>query len=367
MIKDNSSSYFRTSQFQRLEKYNRKKHLNSISPSSLYRRNEGVRHESLKKLSLLKQVHSNKHQPRVAILLGTFEGEKFLSDQLSSIKEQSYKNWSLYASDDCSSDKTFSVLKQFQKENLFKTRVKLNDTNQGFLSNFLTMVCDSSIKADLYAFSDQDDVWERDKLHKAVSWIKQIPQEYPALYCSRTTTVDEYNNPKGFSALFTKPPSFKNAIVQSIGGGNTMLFNQAARELIVEAGVDVEVASHDWWAYMLVSGCGGVVFYDQESSLRYRQHSKNYIGTNNNIFARFRRINMLFQGRWKNWNDGHVSALSRMRHRLTDENITTLDLFVKSREGSILSRLLNLYRSRVYRQTVLGNIGLVVASLFKKL
>lgn len=366
MIKDNFSSYSRSSLLQRHEK-NSREHLSPTPPSSVYRRNEGVRYDNLKKLSLLKQVHSNKHQPRVAILLSTFEGEKFLSEQLKSIMEQSYKNWSLYASDDCSSDKTFSVLKQFQNENVFKTRVKLNDTNQGFLSNFLTMVCDSNIKADLYAFSDQDDVWETEKLQKAVSWIKQIPQECPALYCSRTTTVDEYNNPKGFSPLFTKPPSFKNAIVQSIGGGNTMLFNQAARELIAEAGVDVEVASHDWWTYMLVSGCGGAVFYDQESSLRYRQHDNNFIGTNNNFYSRLVRINMLVQGRFKNWNNGHISALSRMKHRLTDENIRTFDLFVKSREGSIFSRLLNLYRSRVYRQTVLGNIGLVVASLFKKL
>jgi hypothetical protein len=63
----------------------------------------------------------------------------------------------------------------------------------------------------------------------------------------------------GLSPLFEKPPSFANAIVQNIGGGNTMVFNEAARQLIAQTVKDAQVVSHDWWAYLLVSACGGAV------------------------------------------------------------------------------------------------------------
>ena len=76
------------------------------------------------------------------------------------------------------------------------------------------------------------------------------------------TMLDAENNEFGFSPLFSKPPSFANAIVQNIGGGNTMVFNNALRALLREAGKDVSVISHDWWSYIVAAGCGGKIFYD---------------------------------------------------------------------------------------------------------
>ncbi len=306
-------------------------------------------------------------KPKIAIFLSTYDGEKYLSDQLSSIINQSYDNWKVYACDDCSSDGTLSILRDFHAKYSSKIDVKPNQKNTGYISNFLSMACDKTIKADLYAYADQDDVWEAEKLERAVEWIASIPKDCPALYCGRTITVDENNITEGFSPLFSRPPSFANAIVQSIGGGNTMVFNNAARDLINEAGVDVNVASHDWWSYILVSGCGGQVFYDPEPSIRYRQHSGNFIGTNNSFLARLKRVYMLFQNRFKTWNQGHIDSLSKMDHRLTPEKKETLKLFSEARESSFPKRLLKLKKSKVYRQTLLGNIGLITACILKKL
>ncbi len=308
-----------------------------------------------------------KKQPKVAIFLGTFEGEKFLEEQLESINCQGYKNWTIYASDDCSSDNTLSVLKDFQENGVGKLIIQSNKENKGFTANFLSLVCDPKIQADLYAFSDQDDIWEPHKLQRAVNWIKDIPEDVPALYCSRTITVNENNVEEGLSPLFSKQPSFANALVQSIGGGNTMLFNNKARDLLVEAGTNVKIACHDWWAYILVTGCGGKVFYDRRPSIRYRQHGKNYIGSNNSLLARYKRICMLFQDRFKNWNRDHINSLSSVKHRLTSENLNTFNLFIKSREETLFKRLINLKKSKVYRQTLLGNLGLYAACMLKKL
>ena len=90
-------------------------------------------------------------------------------------------------------------------------------------------------------------------------------------------TIDERSY--GLSPLFTRPPAFQNALVQSLGGGNTMVFNRAAKKILQEAAA-IDVVLHDWWVYQLVSAAGGMVHYDPRPMLKYRQHSDNLIGSN---------------------------------------------------------------------------------------
>ena len=108
------------------------------------------------------------------------------------------------------------------------------------------------------------------------------------LYCGRTRTVDEDGRVVGFSPQFSRPPCFANALVHNIAGGNTMVMNDSARQLILEAGV-VDVVAHDWWTYLMVSGAGGRVIYDDEPTVDYRQHDDNQVGANMGISARLGR------------------------------------------------------------------------------
>jgi hypothetical protein len=103
---------------------------------------------------------------------------------------------------------------------------------EGSTANFLSLTCRADIDADYFAYADQDDVWESDKLERAVNWLKTIPEGVPALYGSRTLLVDARNQHIGYSPLFEREPNFRNALVQSIAGGNTMVFNRAARDLL---------------------------------------------------------------------------------------------------------------------------------------
>ena len=177
---------------------------------------------------------------------------------------------------------------------------------EGFAANFLSLICNADIQADYYAFADQDDVWEPNKLERAVMWLSTVPSNVPALYGTRTLLVDERNQVMGLSPLFPQPPCFANALVQNIAGGNTMVFNKAARKLLREAGESIDVVTHDWWVYLVVSGCGGQVFYDVVPSLRYRQHNHNAVGQDTNWRARLSRIHLLLRGRFKGWNDRNV-------------------------------------------------------------
>ncbi len=299
--------------------------------------------------------------------MGTFQGEHFLALQLDSIKAQTYSDWALWASDDRSSDGTVGILESYRARWGTDRLYIKSGPAQGFRANFLSLACDPAIDADYFAFSDQDDLWDPDKLSIAIGWLESVPNEVPALYCARTRLIDEDNQPSGFSPLFPKPFSFGNALVQSGAGGNTMVFNAAARALLIEAGADVIVQTHDWWTYILVTGCGGKVFYDATPKVGYRQHGKNLVGSNASWLGRLRRARRILIGQFKTMNDRNIAALQRMRHRLSRESLYVLDEFTRARGERLIPRVLGVRRSGVYCQTALSNLALIGATLLKKL
>ncbi len=323
-------------------------------------------------LSLLKDVNqrglATVALPKVAILLCTYYGESYLTEQLDSFLAQSHSNWEVFISEDGSQDATHKILEAY-REKWGDERLSVYDgPAKGFSANFISLVCRSTIRADFFAYSDQDDIWEYDKLQRAVDTLQSVPLNIPALYCSRTRLVDTKNQHITFSPLFTKPPVFANALMQNVGGGNTMVFNDAARKILCDAGENVDVVTHDWWTYMVVSGCGGKVFYDAYPSVRYRQHHNNLVGANSSWSARFMRIRMLWQGRFREWSERNIHELQRIRSKLTPENQKILDQFVAARDCYwLLPRLIGLKRSGIYRQTLFGNLGLIVAAIFKKI
>jgi hypothetical protein len=146
-----------------------------------------------------------------------------------------------------------------------------------------------------------------------------------------------------------------------------MVFNNAARALLRSGGENVSVASHDWWAYMVVTGCGGQVFYDCHPTLRYRQHARNLFGTNSGLRAKWTRARMLWQGQLRHWNDGNITALRTVWDKLTPENREILERFAQARKMRLAPRLLNIAKCGVYRQTTLGNLGFLAAAVFTKI
>ena len=307
----------------------------------------------------------------MAILLATYQGQQYLAEQMNSFAWQTHTEWEVWASDDGSTDGTRTALEDYQRLWSSARLSILKGPRKGFAANFLSLVCHPEITANYYAFADQDDVWEKDKLAHALKWFESVPDDVPALYCSRTRLVDQHNNEIGLSPLFTKRPSFANALVQSIGGANTMLFNNAARNLIKKStnvkNTGGEVVSHDWWAYLVVSGAGGQVYFDPVPAVRYRQHEKNIVGTNATLKGKLKRIRMMWNGDFSVHNETNIRALKSIDGLLTPENRNRLNHLIEARQARLISRLLRLRKVGIYRQTLLGNLGLAVAALFRKL
>ncbi|MCK1716168.1 glycosyltransferase family 2 protein [Bradyrhizobium sp. 143] len=304
--------------------------------------------------------------PKVVILLATRDGAEFLREQLESYRAQTYSNWELLVSDDGSTDSTVEIVYEFAR--CVSQRVIVRQgPQQGFWQNFVSLVRSDALDGDLFAYSDQDDIWFPEKLAKAVSWFEALPSDHPALYFTRTELIEEGGAPIGFSPLFLREPTFQNALVQNIGGGNTMVFNRAARLALRTTPADVALVSHDWWTYQVVTGIGGIAHYDPWPSLRYRQHVENLVGANVGLRARLVRSFAFVGGRFAMWNDVNLNMLGSMRELLTPQNALVLARYTQARLVGWPKRLRLLWKSGVYRQSLLENLALFVGALFGRL
>lgn len=306
-------------------------------------------------------------QGSVAILACVFNGEPFLGEQLASLAGQSFPRIDLVLSDDGSTDGSRELLATYGST-WRKGRFEIiQGPGKGFAENFRSQLVNEAIEADYFAFCDQDDIWAPEKVSTAVAWLMQQPPDKPALYCSRTRIVDIAGRPVGHSPLFTAPPTFRNAIVQSIAGGNTMVMNAAARSLMAQASRRSGFVSHDWWCYMMVTGAGGAILYDPNPLIDYRQHQGNLVGSNDSILSRLGRTSFLLKGGFAAWTDRNIAGLRACEDLLDDEARSVLDHFDRLRRMFLPRRMIELHRSGLYRQTKAGQISLYIASAINRL
>ena len=304
--------------------------------------------------------------PSVTILMCTYNGERYLAEQLDSIALQTHSAWRLIVSDDGSTDGTLQILKAYQDRwGAEKLEIRKGPC-RGFVANFLSLACDKKIDADFFAFSDQDDVWLPNKLGVAFGHMQGHDHGIPHLYGSRTTCVDEHLRVVGASPRFAFPCGFRNALIQSFAGGNTMVFNRKAKQLFELAGIK-DVPVHDWWAYLLVSGAGGHVHYDPNSYLLYRQHRGSLIGANDSMMARVRRLLSVLGGEFRGWTDRHLVALNESIDLLDGQSRETLGVFTRLRGGTLPQRIRMVEVCGLYRQTWRGTLSLYLAILFHRL
>lgn len=220
-------------------------------------------------------------KPKVQVLMSAYNGEKYLREQLDSILNQNYKNIEILIRDDGSTDSTPEILKEYAGK--YQTVTYVQGKNCGPAKSFFKLIKMADKQANYYALSDQDDIWEPDKVARALTWLdryKRQPgnKEIPLMYCSALTVVDEnlrFLYQEGTEKRM-KNFSFGNAMVENCCTGCTMVFNRALQKMIAEKRIP-HCSMHDWWIY-LVASCFGKVLYDPSSKIQYRQHADNVIG-----------------------------------------------------------------------------------------
>ncbi len=217
----------------------------------------------------------------IHIVLATYNGAKFIEEQLNSILNNSYKEFTIEVCDDGSTDETLELVSKYVKkyENITLHR---NEKNLGYVMNFMEGIRRS--KSPYIMLCDQDDIWHADKIQKTYERMKQLEQEMssgvPLLVYSDAMNFDndtgaELGSFHKSSHLNTENIDPAHLLMENKCIGCTVMVNGAIREYLDTLPNAIRV--HDWWLALICS-CFGKIAYLDESTLQYRQHSGNMIG-----------------------------------------------------------------------------------------
>ncbi len=230
---------------------------------------------------------------KIAVLLATYNGEKYISEQLNSLISQSYKDFTCYIHDDGSKDQTVKICEEFEKKypDLFK--ILHYDTTGGAKNNFLSLL--EKVDADYYMFCDQDDVWLPNKIEKMVESTCDIKQDFLAF--SDLKIVDEKLNilSESFyreSHVVVDNINYKNAMIKGFIPGCTMMFNHELAKKAMKFEDSNNIKMHDWWMVLVALNTDSRMVYIDCPLGLYRQHAENTIGAKNQSTADRVRFNI---------------------------------------------------------------------------
>ena len=229
---------------------------------------------------------------QIDILLATYNGEKYLKEQLDSILSQTYSNFRLLISDDCSKDGTRKILEEYEKKD-DRIKVFYQENNLGYVKNFEFLL--KQVKNDIYALSDQDDVWLPEKIEKTYNKLKQTNSD---LVFTDLEVVNEnlemiYPSFNDYMLLTRKIKKYKDSyLLQYLYNcitGCTLMSKKCFLDRIIPIPTSSKYVIHDTWIGIIVSLYGKIEYLD-EKTLKYRQHGNNQVGAGK-ISHKLKKIN----------------------------------------------------------------------------
>lgn len=302
----------------------------------------------------------------VTILLCTRNGDRFLTDQLDSLLQQDHRDWSLWVSDDGSTDATRHILEEFRARHGTTRDIRIvNGPGRGAAANYLSLLCRPDLPEGPVALCDQDDIWLPHKLSRALSGLDargDAGADRPRIYGGQWLYVRDDLSPIGAANRPQMAPSFAHALIENAISGHTCVMNAAAVALTRAAGADRDVPFHDWWLYQLVTGAGGEAIVDDEIVLLYRQHGANLLGGAWGARAASRRISLLFGRTYQGWLKANTGALLAEINRLSPENRDLVLRFAAILADRSATRTLQLYRLGLRRNSRMGTAGFYLAA-----
>lgn len=224
----------------------------------------------------------------VTILLASYNGEKFLTEMIDSVLNQTYENIRLVLSDDNSKDSSVQILEKYALEN--PERVIHYRSGQRFgcaQKHFMHLLMKFYHDSDYIMFCDQDDVWHKNKVEITLKRMKELEegQDIPVLVHTDLRVVDGDLNEISpsfckHSGLNGNRVELNKLLVQNVVTGCTVMLNGALARIGVKNEITDAVMMHDWWLALIASAFGKIGFVD-EPTIDYRQHGNNSVGAKN--------------------------------------------------------------------------------------
>ena len=236
---------------------------------------------------------------KIHILLSTYNGEQFLAEQIQSIQQQTVQDWKLLIRDDGSTDRTREIIREFVAQDSRIHWINENESkNLGVIKSFHNLA--QFEEADVYFFSDQDDVWLPQKLELSLAEARKYPAEMPLMVYMDLTVVNQDLEVLSSSMIRSQSGHANTELVQeltenTVTGGVAMV-NHALIQLWNQT---EDILMHDWYLALLATAFGKLVYIDQPGEL-YRQHEHNVLGarTWSKRIKKWLRPSLLFRMYW---------------------------------------------------------------------
>ena len=292
--------------------------------------------------------------PRVVVIMSTYQGERYVREQLLSVLAQLPAGGKVLVRDDGSTDRTVD-----QIVGVADPRIEvITGGNLGFGQSFLTLLMLVPDDTDMVMLADQDDVWLPDKIQRA--WQRLEPLgAMPGLYGSAQMLVDQDLHPLARTPTLRRDPSLANALTENIIVGCTAAMNRPAILLLQRAGVPSSVHFHDWWLYLVVSAFG-VVVYDEQPTLLYRQHGANVIGRHPGRLKRLQRAwKVIVRNDWVSSLLGQIHAfLEHYGSSLSVRDRSWIEQHFAYKAGRIVPRWASVFSPHLRHQSLVDDLAL---------
>lgn len=308
-------------------------------------------------------------KPDVAVLLSTYNGERFLVKLLESILvNQKYKNFILIVRDDGSVDNTVQILQEFARKH--SNVVVISGANIGPLLSFGELLT-TALERDYqyFLFADQDDIWFQDKICKAIERLKELegPHSDPALVHTDLNVVDEEGqllDPSfwHYQSLNPKNTQLNRLLIQNVVTGCTVAINRRLAEMAVP--FPKNAIMHDWWLALVASAFGSINHLS-ETTIDYRQHSQNTVGARKFTpalwWAKFTTQTNL---------DKYIKQAKAFKERyescMSDEQILLCNSFVQTQNVSRMKAIHRIIKYSFLKSGFIRNVGFLLKILMKK-
>lgn len=275
---------------------------------------------------------------KIAVLLSSFNGESYIKPQIDSILNQVGVDLLLLIRDDGSTDSTRSILTEYAEKNM--SLKVIEGENVGSTKSFMKLIeyaNEHFSDYDYFSFADQDDLWLKNKLQKAIKKLEYLESNKPNMYCSNLKVVDYNLNFINF--MRTAPIYTQNkakSLVESFATGCTVVFNKATLKLVADY-APRNIILHDLWIFHTCMFLGNIV-YDPNAYILYRQHQSNQIGAKSTIKARLRsKIKSLKSLSKQHFREEEAKTLlNTYKGLLLPKDISLLNILVNYRKVPII-------------------------------
>ncbi len=298
---------------------------------------------------------------KIAVLLATYQGEKFIIEQLDSLLKQTNKEWKAFIHDDGSLDKTKMIINDYIQNYPDCFCYIDSPSTGGAKNNFMLLT--NIVESEFYMYCDQDDVWLDNKIQKTYDKMLEIyDEDIPCLVHTDLSVVDENLNIISksmniYQKLNCQKINLSRSIIQNTVTGCTMMINKALREKMIIPCDYNKIIMHDWWASIIANAFGRVSYLNEQTIL-YRQHGNNSVGAKKSG-SLFNVLDIILNSK-KVTNSLLDTRLQAEEFNKTFGNMDIVHIYSNVGHKNKLERLYTYQKYGFYKSSFLRNIGLII-------